>query len=296
MLEYVEGGSLSDIAKKYAPLPEKIVANYVKQVLHGLEYLHDQTVIHRDIKGANILAAKEGLVKLADFGVATKLSENEKINSTVGTPNWSTLALTLVAPEVINSCSATTSACDIWSLGCTILELLTGQPPYYKLNQMTAMYKIVNEGIPPLPDDVSPELKEFLENCFIRDPKKRKTAAELLCHPWVSLSAETNPKPNIELAESDQEGTAVPMGRVERGVRTHKHNSKEAHNTQMVIRNGRVERQRPGGGQPQRHNDPRGQRRVGQVQLAQQQPHLQRQKPAPQLQPQKQRAGPKPPH
>jgi cell division control protein CDC15 len=89
VLEYVEGGSLSDIAKKYAPLPEKIVANYVKQVLHGLEYLHDQTVIHRDIKGANILAAKEGLVKLADFGVATKLSENEKINSIVGTPNWS---------------------------------------------------------------------------------------------------------------------------------------------------------------------------------------------------------------
>ncbi len=85
----MENGSLADIIKKFGPLSERVVAKYMKQVLQGLEYLHNQVVIHRDIKGANILSAKEGQVKLADFGVATRLTENEKINSAVGTPNWS---------------------------------------------------------------------------------------------------------------------------------------------------------------------------------------------------------------
>jgi len=85
----VENGSLADIIKKFGPLSEKVTANYMRQVLLGLDYLHNQGVIHRDIKGANILAAKEAHVKLADFGVATRLSENEKMNSQVGTPNWS---------------------------------------------------------------------------------------------------------------------------------------------------------------------------------------------------------------
>ena len=159
------------------------------KVLLGLEYLHSQGVIHRDIKGANILAAKEGLVKLADFGVAVKLNENEKINSAVGTPNWSkhfSFIHLLVAPEVITNSSCVTSACDIWSLGCTILELLTGQPPYYHLNQVTAMLKIANEGLPPLPENFSPELKDFLGHCFDKEPSKRHTAIELLSHPWIA--------------------------------------------------------------------------------------------------------------
>ncbi len=90
-----------------------------------------------------------------------------------------------MAPEVITNSSGVTSACDIWSLGCTILELLTGQPPYFNLNQMTAMLKIACEGIPPLPEDISPELKDFLGFCFVRDPSKRKTASELMSHPWI---------------------------------------------------------------------------------------------------------------
>lgn len=139
-----------------------------------------------------------------------------------------------MAPEVICSCSAT-SACDIWSLGCTILELLTGQPPYYKFNQMTAMYKIVNEGIPPLPDDISPELKDFLNNCFIRDPKKRKTATELLFHPWIPQTTEGETKPNAELSESEQDVTTIPIGRSDVGVRGYKRNSKEGHIAQIVV-------------------------------------------------------------
>ncbi len=95
ILEYVENGSLDTLIKKFGKFPETLVAIYIQQVLHGLDFLHSQVVIHRDIKGANILTTKDGIVKLADFGVATKLTDSEKSNSAaVGSPYW-------MAPEVI---------------------------------------------------------------------------------------------------------------------------------------------------------------------------------------------------
>ena len=94
ILEYVEIGSLDTLIKKFGKFPETLVAIYVQQVLQGLDFLHSQGVIHRDIKGGNILTTKDGIVKLADFGVATKLTDSEKSNSVVGTPYW-------MAPEVI---------------------------------------------------------------------------------------------------------------------------------------------------------------------------------------------------
>lgn len=125
---------------------------YMSQVLHGLQYLHEQGVIHRDIKGANILTTKEGLVKLADFGVASRttgLSES----SVVGTPYW-------MAPEVIELSGATTAS-DIWSLGCTVIELLEGKPPYHSLAPMPALFRIVNDDHPPLPQGASPVCYEY---------------------------------------------------------------------------------------------------------------------------------------
>uniref|UniRef100_A0A5B7AAJ0 non-specific serine/threonine protein kinase n=1 Tax=Davidia involucrata TaxID=16924 RepID=A0A5B7AAJ0_DAVIN len=138
ILEYVENGSLANIIKpnKFGPFPESLVAVYIAQVLEGLVYLHEQGVIHRDIKGANILTTKEGLVKLADFGVATKLTEADvNTHSVVGTPYW-------MAPEVIEM-SGVCAASDIWSVGCTVIELLTCVPPYYDLQPMPALFRIV---------------------------------------------------------------------------------------------------------------------------------------------------------
>ncbi|GMP62972.1 hypothetical protein CsSME_00024858 [Camellia sinensis var. sinensis] len=138
ILEYVENGSLANIIKpnKFGPFPESLVVVYIAQVLEGLVYLHEQGVIHRDIKGANILTTKEGLVKLADFGVATKLTEADvNTHSVVGTPYW-------MAPEVIEM-SGVCAASDIWSVGCTVIELLTCVPPYYDLQPMPALFRIV---------------------------------------------------------------------------------------------------------------------------------------------------------
>ncbi|EFH60933.1 predicted protein [Arabidopsis lyrata subsp. lyrata] len=183
ILEYVENGSLANIIKpnKFGPFPESLVTVYIAQVLEGLVYLHEQGVIHRDIKGANILTTKEGLVKLADFGVATKLNEADfNTHSVVGTPYW-------MAPEVIEL-SGVCAASDIWSVGCTIIELLTCVPPYYDLQPMPALYRIVQDDTPPIPDSLSPDLTDFLRLCFKKDSRQRPDAKTLLSHPWIRNS------------------------------------------------------------------------------------------------------------
>lgn len=112
---YIENGSLSTVLKKFGSFSEPLVAIYVTQILRGLKYLHEQGALHRDIKGANILTTKDGLVKLADFGVAIKLSETSTVrrkgnqedsHDVVGSPYW-------IAPEIIEMATPT-AACDIW--------------------------------------------------------------------------------------------------------------------------------------------------------------------------------------
>ncbi|PYH95131.1 cell division control protein Cdc15 [Aspergillus ellipticus CBS 707.79] len=196
ILEYCENGSLHSIAKNFGRFPENLVGLYMSQVLHGLLYLHEQGVIHRDIKGANILTTKEGLVKLADFGVASRttgLSES----SVVGTPYW-------MAPEVIELSGATTAS-DIWSLGCTVIELLEGRPPYYNLQPMPALFRIVNDDHPPLPQGASPAVKDFLMQCFQKDPNLRVSARKLLKHPWIVNARRSDsvvPKKSTEYEEA----------------------------------------------------------------------------------------------
>uniref|UniRef100_A0A6A7GAQ7 Cytokinesis protein sepH n=1 Tax=Hirondellea gigas TaxID=1518452 RepID=A0A6A7GAQ7_9CRUS len=178
ILEYVENGSLSTILKKFGGrFPESLVAIFISQVLSGLQYLHSQNVIHRDIKCANILATKNGVMKVADFGVATRMTEFTKVHSVVGTPYW-------MAPEII-SIGVQSTACDIWSLGCITIELLTGAPPYFHLQAMPAMFHIVQDSHPPMPEGVSDYLRSFLMNCFVKDPKRRVTADALLGHRWL---------------------------------------------------------------------------------------------------------------
>ncbi|CAI5931131.1 unnamed protein product, partial [Closterium sp. NIES-64] len=166
LLEFVENGSLAGIIKpnKFGPFPECLVAVYTAQVLEGLMYLHEQGIIHCDIKGANILTTKEGLVKLADFGVAMRVEEAAACHgdaenpNVVGTPYW-------MAPEVIEM-SGISPASDIWSVGCTVIELLTTKPPYFDLQPMPALFRIVQDDMPPIPENVSAATSDFLHLCF----------------------------------------------------------------------------------------------------------------------------------
>lgn len=170
------------------------------KILEGLFYLHRSDVVHCDLKAANILTTKNGNVKLSDFGVSLNLRAMEReIKDVAGTPNW-------MAPEVIELKGASTKS-DIWSLGATVIELLTGRPPYAEIaNSMSGkhlcglscgpsadffpavMFRIVEDDMPPLPEDASPMLEDFLKQCFNKDPSLRPSA-ELLCeHEWLKKS------------------------------------------------------------------------------------------------------------
>ncbi|KAK9712272.1 Protein kinase of the Mitotic Exit Network [Basidiobolus ranarum] len=185
VIEYVENGSMLKTLKDFGGrFPEKLVRKYALKILEGLMYLHDQEVVHCDLKAANILSTKSGNIKLSDFGVSLNLKllesnlTNVSANPTVaGTPNW-------MAPEIIELQGASTAS-DIWSLGCTIIELLTGKPPYYDLMPLTALFRIVEDDCPPLPDNISNKLRTFLLQCFQKDPKKRPTARDLYHHQWL---------------------------------------------------------------------------------------------------------------
>ncbi|OCH90450.1 kinase-like protein [Obba rivulosa] len=181
ILEFCENGSLHSICKKFGKFPETLVAVYISQVLEGLVYLHDQGVIHRDIKGANILTNKDGCVKLADFGVASSATAGAvRDDAVVGSPYW-------MAPEVIEQSGATTSS-DIWSVGCTVIELLEGKPPYHFLDPMPALFRIVQDDCPPIPEGASPIVKDFLYHCFQKDCNLRISAKKLLRHPWMAAA------------------------------------------------------------------------------------------------------------
>ncbi|KAI8070806.1 kinase-like domain-containing protein [Gongronella butleri] len=188
VLEYVENGSLLSTVKAFGKLPEKLVGAYTYKILKGLEYLHDHDVVHCDLKAANILTTKTGDIKLTDFGVSMnlKIKKQQKqqqqgpdhgLSTPVGTPNW-------MAPEVIEMKGVGTKS-DIWSLACTVIELLTGKPPYANLISMSVLYHIVEDPMPPLPSSLSKPVESFLIRCFQKNPEDRPTATELLQDPWL---------------------------------------------------------------------------------------------------------------
>uniref|UniRef100_A0A8H7XP33 non-specific serine/threonine protein kinase n=1 Tax=Psilocybe cubensis TaxID=181762 RepID=A0A8H7XP33_PSICU len=196
ILEFCENGSLHNISKRFGKFPESLVAVYISQVLEGLVYLHDQGVIHRDIKGANILTNKDGTVKLADFGVAAKTGGVQD-GAVVGSPYW-------MAPEVIEQSGATTAS-DIWSVGCVVIELLEGHPPYHTLDPMPALFRIVQDDCPPIPEGASPIVKDFLYHCFQKDCNLRISGKKLLKHPWMVSARKQMADGKSRSGESDNE-------------------------------------------------------------------------------------------
>eukprot|EP01100_Stratorugosa_tubuloviscum_P010277 TRINITY_DN438_c0_g1_i5.p1 TRINITY_DN438_c0_g1~~TRINITY_DN438_c0_g1_i5.p1 ORF type:complete len:872 (+),score=342.39 TRINITY_DN438_c0_g1_i5:45-2618(+) len=183
VIEFAEGGSLAYLVDRYGPLIESLTCLYTYQVLKGLEYLHSNKIIHHDIKAANILSAKSGIVKLADFGIAKFLvdEKNAELNFDLkGSPYW-------IAPELLAG-KAATESCDIWAVACTIHELLTGIPPYGNFMPLSALFKIMNEGHAPLPENMSPELIKFMESCYAFESNLRPSATELCTSPWFKDS------------------------------------------------------------------------------------------------------------
>ncbi|XP_006870456.1 PREDICTED: serine/threonine-protein kinase PAK 7 [Chrysochloris asiatica] len=182
VMEFLEGGALTDIVT-HTRMNEEQIATVCLSVLRALSYLHNQGVIHRDIKSDSILLTSDGRIKLSDFGFCAQVSkEVPKRKSLVGTPYW-------MAPEVISRLPYGTEV-DIWSLGIMVIEMIDGEPPYFNEPPLQAMQRI-RDSLPPRVKDlhkVSSVLRGFLDLMLVREPSQRATAQELLGHPFLKLA------------------------------------------------------------------------------------------------------------
>uniref|UniRef100_A0A7N8X7L0 Mitogen-activated protein kinase kinase kinase kinase n=1 Tax=Mastacembelus armatus TaxID=205130 RepID=A0A7N8X7L0_9TELE len=234
-MEYCGGGSLQDIYHVTGPLSELQIAYVSRETLQGLGYLHSKGKMHRDIKGANILLTDNGDVKLADFGVAAKITATiAKRKSFIGTPYW-------MAPEVaaVEKNGGYNQLCDIWAVGITSIELAELQPPMFDLHPMRALFLMSKSSFQP------PKLKDknkwstafhnFVKMSLTKNPKKRPTAEKLLSHVFVAQTGLTrrlavelldkmnNPENHQQYSELDDDDLE-PLSAVRHTIRsTNKH-------------------------------------------------------------------------
>uniref|UniRef100_A0ABI7ZNJ5 Protein kinase domain-containing protein n=1 Tax=Felis catus TaxID=9685 RepID=A0ABI7ZNJ5_FELCA len=185
-MEYCDEGTLEEVSR--LGLQEHVIRLYSKQITVAINVLHEHGIVHRDIKGANIFLTSSGLIKLGDFGCSVKLKNNAQtmpgeVNSTLGTAAY-------MAPEVITRAKGEGHgrAADIWSLGCVVIEMVTGKRPWHEYeHNFQIMYKVGMGHKPPIPERLSPEGKDFLSHCLESEPRMRWTASQLLDHAFVKV-------------------------------------------------------------------------------------------------------------
>lgn len=206
LIEFCAGGAVDAVMLELErPLTESQIQVVCKQTLEALNYLHDNKIIHRDLKAGNILFTLDGDIKLADFGVSAKNTRTiQRRDSFIGTPYW-------MAPEVV-MCETSKDRpydykADVWSLGITLIEMAEIEPPHHELNPMRVLLKIAKSEPPTLaqPSKWSSNFKDFLKKCLEKNVDARWNTSQLLQHPFVTVDSN---KPIRELiAEAKAEVT-----------------------------------------------------------------------------------------
>lgn len=214
-LEYAPGGSISSLLVQYGSFHESLIKVYAKDILGGLNYLHENGIAHRDIKGGNILVDTTGHAKLADFGCSKSMeglaTQDQQFKTMLGTPYW-------MAPEVMRQQTGGYDGrkADIWSFACTIIEMAAGKPPWAdEYTQVAALIFAVatTEASPNIPEQLSDECRHFLALCLQRDPNTRPTAAELLRHRWLTSAKESHRLTSMSLTQPHSiNDSPSPMG------------------------------------------------------------------------------------
>ncbi|OMJ65406.1 hypothetical protein SteCoe_38283 [Stentor coeruleus] len=184
LIEYVPSGSMLNLLQKYRVFSESVIRNYTKQLLDGLDYLHSNEVIHRDLKSANILITENSTLKLTDFGCSRRFDSNvsSQSKSFKGSPYW-------MSPEMVTNTGHSYPS-DIWSLGCLVIEMASGRPPWSNYSKFSkdVLRLIAKPGNMPDMPRVSSSLMDFISRCLQRDPEKRATAKELLAHEFIIVT------------------------------------------------------------------------------------------------------------
>ncbi|XP_053887993.1 mitogen-activated protein kinase kinase kinase 1 isoform X1 [Malaclemys terrapin pileata] len=184
-IEWMAGGSVAHLLSKYGAFKESVVINYTEQLLRGLSYLHENQIIHRDVKGANLLIDSTGhRLRIADFGAAARLASKgtgagEFQGQLLGT-------IAFMAPEVLRGQQYGRS-CDVWSVGCAIIEMACAKPPWNAekhSNHLALIFKIASATTAPsIPSHLSPGLRDVTLRCLELQPQDRPPSRELLKHP-----------------------------------------------------------------------------------------------------------------